>query len=141
MTNLTPELQAMNERIKAFNAKRQASLKPAKTKIKVETSINQHGALVGDVLCSTWGYDQTNYDFYKVIKVTAKTITIEKLNGHDKGTILKNKKTQCYMKDGSEYCITLNSYSSASCRIADRFAEGMYKRAEDEMNNPYRSQH
>ncbi|MDY7594745.1 hypothetical protein UN679_10910 [Streptococcus suis] len=53
MTNLTPELIAMNERIKAFNAKRQESLKPAKTKIKVETSINQHGALVGDVLCST----------------------------------------------------------------------------------------
>ncbi|WP_029179108.1 hypothetical protein [Streptococcus suis] len=141
MTNLTPELQAMNERIKAFNAKRQETLKPNKTKISVETSINQHGALVGDILCAVWGYDQTNYDFYKVIKVTAKTITIEKLNGYDKGTILKNKKTQCYMKDGSEYCITLNSYSSASCRIADRFAEGMYKQAEDEMNDPYRSQH
>ncbi|HEM3684523.1 TPA: hypothetical protein U1D20_002020 [Streptococcus suis] len=141
MTNLTPELIAMNERIKAFNAKRQATLKPIKTKISVETSINQHGALVGDVLCSTWGYDQTNYDFYKVIKVTAKTITIEKMNGFDRGTILKNKKTKCYMKDGSEYCITLNSYSSASCRIADRFAKGMYKQADDEMSNPYRSQH
>ena len=141
MTNLTPELQAINERIKAFNAKRQEGMNPVKTKIKVETSINQDGALVGDVLCSVWGYDQTNYDFYKVIKVTAKTITIEKLNGYDKGIILKNKKTRCYMKDGSEYCITLNSYSSASCRIADRFAEGWYKQAEDEMNNPYRSQH
>ncbi|WP_105101098.1 hypothetical protein [Streptococcus suis] len=139
MTNLTPELLAVNERIKAFNAKRQASLKPVK--IKVETSINQHGALVGDVLCAVWGYEQTNYDFYKVIKTTQKTITLEKLNGFDRGTILKNKKTKCYMRDGSEYCITLNSYSSASCRIADRFAEGMYKQAEDEMNNPYRSQH
>ncbi|NQJ68527.1 hypothetical protein HO543_01450 [Streptococcus suis] len=141
MTNLTPELIAMNERIKAFNAKRQESLKPAKTKIKVETSINQHGALVGDVLCSTWGYDQTNYDFYKVIKVTAKTITIEKMNGFDRGTILKNKKTKCYMKDGSEYLVSLNSYSNAKCRIADRHANGMRKQAKDELNNPYRSEH
>ncbi|HEM3466781.1 hypothetical protein HO551_11315 [Streptococcus suis] len=141
MTNLTPELQAMNERIKAFNAKRQASLKPAKTKIKVETSVNQHGALVGDVLCAVWGYEQTNYDFYEVVKVTAKTITIEKLNGYDKGTILKNKKTQCYMRDGSEYLVNLNSYSNAKCRINDRYAKGMYKQAEDEMNNPYRSRY
>lgn len=141
MTNLTPELIAMNERIKAFNAKHQASLKPAKTKISVETSINQHGALVGDVLCSTWGYDQTNYDFYKVIKVTEKTITIEKMNGFDRGTILKNKKTKCYMKDGSEYLVGINSYANAKCRIADRFAKGMYKQAEDKMNDPYRSQH
>ncbi|MGQ7546253.1 hypothetical protein ACTGVM_08505 [Streptococcus suis] len=141
MTNLTPELIAMNERIKAFNAKRQESLKLAKTKIKVETSVNQHGALVGDVLCAVWGYEQTNYDFYKVIKVTAKTVTIEKLNGYDKGTILKNKKTQCYMKDGSEYLVNLNSYSNAKCRINDRYAKGMYKQAEDEMNNPYRSRY
>ncbi|MGQ7363000.1 hypothetical protein ACTGU5_06985 [Streptococcus suis] len=141
MKHLTPELQAMNERIKAFNAKRQASLKPAKTKIKVETSVNQHGALVGDVLCAVWGYEQTNYDFYEVVKVTAKTITIEKLNGYDKGTILKNKKTQCYMRDGSEYLVNLNSYSNAKCRINDRYAKGMYKQAEDEMNNPYRSRY
>lgn len=141
MTNLTPELIAMNERIKAFNAKRQATKKPNKIKIEVETSINQHGALVGDVLCSVWGYEQTNYDFYKVIKVTAKTITIEKLNGYDKGKVLKNKKTRCFMQDGSEYCVSLNSYSSASCSLSDRFATATQKQASDEMENPYRSQH
>ena len=31
---------------------------------------------VGDVLVSTWGYDQTNADFYVVIKVGAKTVEL-----------------------------------------------------------------
>lgn len=29
---------------------------------------------VGTVLVSTWGYDQTNVDFYRVTKVTAKSV-------------------------------------------------------------------
>ena len=32
---------------------------------------------VGDVLCSSWGYDQTNASFYKVIAVTAKQVTLQ----------------------------------------------------------------
>ena len=31
---------------------------------------NQHGAKVGDVLVASWGYDQTNIDFFAVIAVT-----------------------------------------------------------------------
>jgi hypothetical protein len=33
-------------------------------------------AEVGMILASTWGYDQTNVDFYEVTKVTAKTVTL-----------------------------------------------------------------
>jgi hypothetical protein len=32
---------------------------------------------VGDVLCSSWGYDQTNASFYKVIRVTPKQVTLQ----------------------------------------------------------------
>jgi hypothetical protein len=31
---------------------------------------------VGDIVCSSWGYEQTNVDFAQVIKITAKTITV-----------------------------------------------------------------
>lgn len=29
----------------------------------------------GDILVSSWGYDQTNIDFYEVVKATEKTAT------------------------------------------------------------------
>jgi len=35
-----------------------------------------HGVKVGDVFRSSWGYDQTNIDYYEVIAVTGKTATI-----------------------------------------------------------------
>lgn len=31
---------------------------------------------VGDILVSSWGYDQTNIDFYQVVGVTAKSVKI-----------------------------------------------------------------
>lgn len=33
---------------------------------------------VGDILYSSWGYDQTNIDFYKVLKVTKASVKIQK---------------------------------------------------------------
>lgn len=41
---------------------------------KIES--NSEGYKVGDYLYSTWGYEQTNVDFYKVVGVTAKTLKI-----------------------------------------------------------------
>jgi len=32
---------------------------------------------VGDFLVSSWGYDQTNIDFYKVVGVTAKSVKLQ----------------------------------------------------------------
>lgn len=34
---------------------------------------------VGDILYSSWGYDQTNIDFYKVVKVSAASVWIQKV--------------------------------------------------------------
>ncbi len=36
-------------------------------------------AKVGDVLVSSWGYDQTNVDFYQVIAVTKASVRIRKI--------------------------------------------------------------
>jgi len=35
--------------------------------------------VVGDIFVSSWGYDQTNIDFYEVIKTTGKMAIIRKL--------------------------------------------------------------
>ena len=35
---------------------------------------------VGDILYSSWGYYQTNIDFYKVVKVSEFSVLIQKLN-------------------------------------------------------------
>jgi hypothetical protein len=35
-----------------------------------------HGFKVGDIVLNTWGYEQTNADFYQVVRVTAKTVVV-----------------------------------------------------------------
>lgn len=40
---------------------------------------NCHNLKTGDVLYSSWGYDQTNIEFFKVIRATAKSVTIKAL--------------------------------------------------------------
>lgn len=50
------------------------------TKKEKKTAVNIAGFVVGDILYSSWGYDQTNIDFYQVIKVTEKTITVKEIS-------------------------------------------------------------
>jgi hypothetical protein len=42
-------------------------------------SINTHSIKLGDILYSTWGYDQTNVSFFEVVKVTRSTVSIREL--------------------------------------------------------------
>jgi hypothetical protein len=46
---------------------------------KAERQAYKHTLKVGDILYSSWGYDQTNIDFYEVTRVTAKSAEIRKL--------------------------------------------------------------
>lgn len=62
-----------------------ALLNPDQTAQKKEASsekvaVNLAGFIVGDILYSSWGYDQTNIDFYQVVKVTEKTITVKEIS-------------------------------------------------------------
>lgn len=38
-------------------------------------------ANIGDVFYSSWGYDQTNVDFYEVVRKTAKTVYVREIYG------------------------------------------------------------
>lgn len=37
---------------------------------------------VGDILVSSWGYDQTNIDYYQVVRVTRATVTVRPIAAH-----------------------------------------------------------
>lgn len=48
---------------------------------KSNTPITHHGIKVGDIFYSSWGYDQTNVDFYQVMQLVGKcTLLLKELN-------------------------------------------------------------
>ena len=46
---------------------------------KAEKLSFTHGYKVGDILYSSWGYDQTNIEFYQVTATTEKTVTFREI--------------------------------------------------------------
>lgn len=87
---------------------------------------------VGDILDSSWGYEQTNIDFYQVIAVKGKYVDVREVcqsreyQGQDYGTCLAvkdkfikdapvlHKLVQSYDGKPENASITLTSYSHAS---------------------------
>jgi hypothetical protein len=45
-----------------------------------------HDFRVGDILEHTWGYDQTNVDFYQVVELKTKTIVLREIQSVEKST-------------------------------------------------------
>lgn len=85
---------------------------------------------VGDILYSSWGYDQTNIDFYEVRKVTGSMVVLQKLEKR----VVRDLGPQVYVVPvpgqygqaaplrrkfgpswrGDVYTVSINSYASAS---------------------------
>lgn len=40
----------------------------------------KHNIQIGDIFYNSWGYDQTNIDFYQVVATTAKTISLRRIS-------------------------------------------------------------
>lgn len=40
-----------------------------------------HNVKIGDIFYSSWGYDQTNINFYQVVKTTERTVTVQEIAG------------------------------------------------------------
>jgi hypothetical protein len=51
----------------------------AERKAKAAEASANHGVKIGDVFRSSWGYDQTNVDYYQVVAVGNKTATFCKI--------------------------------------------------------------
>jgi len=104
-----------------------------KEKRKQERLSFKNPAKVGDILVESWGYDQTNIDYYQVVKVNKKSVQIRAINSHylesdhfiqDKVKPAKNsfkdeKALTKIVKGGSsndknDYYVKMSSYSTAS---------------------------
>jgi hypothetical protein len=53
----------------------------SKQQRQTERSQYQHDLKEGDILYGSWGYDQTNVDFYQVVQVKDKSVVIRKVEG------------------------------------------------------------
>lgn len=71
----------------------------AERKAKQLAATANHGVKVGDVFRSSWGYDQTNIDYYEVIAVSGKTATVCKISQLSESTEYLQGK--CVPKPGS----------------------------------------
>lgn len=78
--------QHINELFETI-AKREAY----KAEQKIAKKAFRHTITAGEILYSSWGYEQTNVEFYEVIAVTEKTVTFREIaqnrtrTGHDTG--------------------------------------------------------
>lgn len=74
---------ATDERRQAFIAewvKRELAKASTRAEAMAKRQTVVHGLNLGDVVYTSWGYDQTNVDFYQVVNVpTAKTVHVRKL--------------------------------------------------------------
>jgi len=71
------EEQRRNTIQNAINSRKSAI--ESKALRRKERSEYQHTLKVGDILYSSWGYDQTNVDFYEVVGVSGKAVAIREI--------------------------------------------------------------
>lgn len=69
----------------------------------------EHDYQIGDFLCLSWGYEQTNINFYQIVGVTAKSVKIKPVKseivefGDMTGEVIPVKDgftTDIFIKDG-----------------------------------------
>jgi hypothetical protein len=91
------------------------------------TDSAQLAAQLGTILYSSWGYDQTNVDFYEVVKATVKTITLRQIkadrtDGEAWGNYSVSPKAGQYIGDpfrrtprkwSSRLAVSINSFANA----------------------------
>ena len=121
---LSKELQAFINNCHELQPKAEnKTTKVVKTaKAPKEAVENECGAKVGDVLYSSWGYEQTNYNFYEVIAVTKKTVTLKGFNEYFEETIYKNRRTLSFGKDSYQVNGILGDFECPKCYYCDRKA-------------------
>ena len=122
-------VEQRNKEIEQTFARIQAKAdRKAQEKAKKSEAMQNHGVAVGDVFRCSWGYDQTNIDYYEVIAITGKTATICRIGCLSENTgflqgdsvpqlgafIGKPKKKLIQKRSiDSEAYLTMNSYSTA----------------------------
>jgi hypothetical protein len=80
----------------------------------------KHNIKPGDIFYNSWGYDQTNIDFYQVIKTTAKTITLRKIKS-------KSDDYNAYYMTGSKVAVKNAFCSDELIRKTPYLMDGVWR--------------
>jgi len=126
-------VEEREEKIEAYAAARRTSL-AAKSKAQVDRNNYVHNVKIGDVFYTSWGYDQTNVDFYQVTDVIGKQVVIREIEsttvsdngpgthrvGPNKGHFIANKAPMRKLPKGS----TGSAYLTIDGHSASLWKEG-----------------
>lgn len=72
--------QWIKEKIEQLEQRKQEKQQQAATKKQIRENMN-HSFEVGQIYYDSWGYDQTNIDFYQIIEVKNKSVVIRRIEG------------------------------------------------------------
>lgn len=128
MTHNDNTLRSKIIRLAASRPDLREHLLPLVKEAALDTSAPGVTPQVGDILSSSWGYEQTNVEYYEVRKVTGSIIVIQGLknkvvrsSGHEvyvvpdlgqyKGEILRRKFSPTYSPEG--YSVRIHASSTA----------------------------
>jgi hypothetical protein len=82
------------------------------------TTLTANPAKVNDILYSSWGYEQTNIDFYIVTKVLGKSVKIRELGSNTVGTgFMSGETTPTQTPTGDEMLKRVNAKTDGSYTI------------------------
>ena len=81
MTHYNELAQMIEDEVEYDRAQNLADALFAEYQIEAAPEFVNTGLQVGDIYASSWGYDQTNVNFYQVLKVTPKTVTVQEIYG------------------------------------------------------------
>jgi len=105
------------DEIKKINHKQERKAEQKKLQENALESVN-----VGDVFRSSWGYEQTNIDYYKVIAIKGKsTVTLREIaaevvyNGNDTGT--KKPIKDSFIGDEFDKRITVHGFRAGKANV------------------------
>jgi len=73
-----PTIEAFKKELDEYATRRKYFF-AQKAKQKQERANYKHDYVVGDILYSSWGYDQTNVNFYQVVSVVGKQVVLREV--------------------------------------------------------------
>lgn len=100
---------------------------------RVKTQENEYGIKVGDIFYMSWGYEQTNIDFFQVVALKGKTQVVIK-------EVVLREKTKDYMSHGMARDVSFDVNNAVpveySTFVKDN-EKGMIKKVCGNKENPY----
>lgn len=103
--------------------------------LKQKTQENELGVKVGDIFSMSWGYEQTNIDFFQVVALKGKTQVVIK-------EVILQVKNEKYMSHGMARDVEFDVNNKHNIKILDKSYlvdndKGTIKKVKGTKENPY----